>query len=194
MIGRLFVLLFLAGPVALVVFGMSLRTARTVESYQSVMDRMRRYEHLARAASDREGVELPLLLAVASAESSGRPDARSGAGAVGLMQLLPSTAEDIAEKGESRSDLTDPALSLRLGARYFRRQLDAFASEPCAKELSLAAYNAGPGNVSSWLRSGKPADCDSIGDWIRFSETRAFVRRVLDYEQRWTAALASSSR
>jgi len=185
-LGRLAAFLFFVGPAVLVAFAVSLRTARTVESYGAVMDRVIEHSAAARAASESEGVELPLLLAVASAESGGRADARSAAGAVGLMQLMPSTAQELAASlGESRPDVLDPATSLRLGARYLRRQLDRFGDSPCPKELALAAYNAGPERVAEWRRDGGDPAPDVVIDWIRFAETRAFVRRVLDYEARY---------
>jgi soluble lytic murein transglycosylase len=185
-LGRLAAFLFFVGPAVLVAFAVSLRTARTVESYGAVMDRVLEHAAAARAASESEGVELPLICAVASAESGGRADARSGAGAVGLMQLMPSTAAEMARAlGEPRPDLEDPATSLRLGARYLRRQLDRFGDSPCAKEMALAAYNAGPERVEEWRREGGEPAPDTVLDWIRFGETRAFVRRVLDYEARY---------
>ncbi len=192
--GRLAALFFFLGPFLLVGLAVSLRTARTVESFESLMGRVRRHEAAARSASNSEGVELALLLAVASAESGGRAEVRSSAGAVGLMQLMPATASEMAEAlGEGRPELTDPATSLRLGARYLRRQLDRFADSPCATELALAAYNAGPENVQSWRNASGDPDAETVIDWIRFSETRAFVRRVLDYRARFRAASGSSA-
>lgn len=183
---RLAALLFFLGPAAIVAFAVSLRTTRAVESYGAVMDRVLEHAAAAHAASDGEGVEFPLLCAVASAESGGRADARSSAGAVGLMQLLPSTAREMADSlGEPRPDLTDAATSLRLGARYLRRQLDRFGDSPCAKEMAIAAYNAGPRPVEEWRRADGEPTPDTVLDWIRFGETRAFVRRVLDYEARY---------
>ena len=184
--GRLAALLFFAGPLGLIAIAVSLRTARAVESYRAVMDRVLAYERPARAASLAEEVEFELICAVASAESSGRPDARSSAGAVGLMQLMGATAAELtASRGEPRPDLTDPATSLRLGARYLRIQLQRFGGTSSPKELALAAYNAGPAKVDEWLASsGNPAPSDAL-DWIRYTETRTFVRRVLDYESRF---------
>jgi soluble lytic murein transglycosylase len=193
-VGRLAALLFFLGPFLLVGLAVSLRTARTVESFESVMDRVRRHEKAARSASQGEGVDLELILAVASAESGGRAEVRSGAGAVGLMQLMPATASEMAEAlGEGRPELTDPATSLRLGARYLRRQLDRFSDSPCPTELALAAYNAGPENVQSWRDASGDPDPESVIDWIRFSETRAFVRRVLDYRARYEAESGPSA-
>lgn len=184
---------FFGGPVALVAFAVSLRTAGVVDSNPAVEDRLLAYRADAERAAAAEGVELPFLLAVASVESSGRPDAVSRAGAVGLMQLLPTTGLEMSlEEGSSRPDLSDPATSLRLGARYLRRQLDAFAGHAAAKELALCAYNAGPGNVATWIEAGPPdAASETLGDWIpdSFGETRAFVRRVREWEERWRGRL-----
>jgi soluble lytic murein transglycosylase len=181
-------LVFFLGPGALIALAVSLRTARAVESYEAVMDRAAVHESAARDAADGEGLELPLLLAVACAESSGKADARSRAGAVGLMQLEDATAREMASAmGEPRPNLEDPATSLRLGARYLRRQLDRFESTACPKELALAAYNAGPGSVQQWLDAGPPPTPEDVFEWIRFSETRAFVGRVENYEARWEA-------
>ena len=125
--------------------------------------------------------------------SSGRPGAVSRAGAVGLLQLLPTTGLEMAlEEGSDDPDLTDPATSFRLGARYLRRQLDTFSDHAAAKELALCAYNAGPGAVASWIREAPPDPGSStLGSWIpsAYGETRAFVRRVTDWEARWTERL-----
>jgi len=102
-----------------------------------------------------------LLAAVIYQESKFRAAARSQAGAVGLMQLLPDTAQAIAERtGGSRfttSDLLDPEINVRYGAWYLRHL------------LALAAYNAGQTNVDRWVAEGSE---------IRFPETRAYVDRV----------------
>lgn len=186
-------LLFFAAPPALVGFAVSLRTAGVVDARQDVEARVLRFRDLAARAADAEGVPLPLLLAVASVESSGDPSARSRAGAVGLMQLLPTTALELAlGAGEPEPELTDPATSLRLGARYLRERRAAFGAHPCALELSLCAYNAGPGAVAGWIRDEPaPEDPEEIGGWIpsHYGETRAFVRRVLAWQSRWSLLL-----
>jgi len=87
----------------------------------------------ARAAAE-TGVPLSLLVATAYEESRMDPDARSAAGAVGLLQLMPATARALRLHGE------DPAANVVAGARYLRQLLDRFGSV----ELALAAYNAGP--------------------------------------------------
>ncbi len=103
------------------------------------------------------------------AESKFDPDARSDAGAVGLMQLTPDTAKGIAADTHGTrfrvSDLTDPDLNVRYGAWYLRRLLDKYRDE----RLALAAYNAGERNVDRWR---------AAGEGIQFAETRAYVQEV----------------
>ncbi|MDR7487021.1 MAG: lytic transglycosylase domain-containing protein [Armatimonadota bacterium] len=129
----------------------------------------------ATAAAAAAGVDPLLLLALVREESRYDPAAVSPARAVGLTQLLPSTAQTIASDatiGVAR--LTDPALNLTLGARYLRAQLDRFNGD---LRLALAAYNAGPGHARRW--AGLDADPDYLMESIGFAETRAYVRRVL---------------
>jgi soluble lytic murein transglycosylase len=125
-----------------------------------------------------------LLAAVIYAESKFHSDARSTSGAIGLMQLLPSTADGIAlHTGGSKfkhDDLYNPEINVRYGAWYLRHLLDKYDDERTA----LAAYNAGQNNVDRWLASGSG---------IRFSETRAYVERVEDlkriYRDVWRSQL-----
>jgi soluble lytic murein transglycosylase len=102
-------------------------------------------------------------------ESKFRADAKSSAGAIGLMQLQPATAEGIAKyTGGSRfvvSDLYDPELNVRYGAWYLHHLLAKYRNE----RLALAAYNAGQQNVDRWR---------AAGSGIAFAETRAYVDKV----------------
>jgi soluble lytic murein transglycosylase len=104
------------------------------------------------------------------AESKFDASARSDAGAVGLMQLLPETARGIAVRtGGDRfvvSDLLDPEVNVRYGSWYLRSLLDRYRDVRTA----LAAYHAGQGNVDEWRRNG---------GGIRFPETRHYVDTVL---------------
>ncbi|HET7921682.1 MAG TPA: transglycosylase SLT domain-containing protein [Gammaproteobacteria bacterium] len=115
------------------------------------------------------------------AESLFFPGAVSGAGAMGLMQLMPSTGRDVAQRlgltlDEDR-DLLDPHTSLTLGSHYMSRLLERFhGSEP----LATAAYNAGATRVTEWLPpAGDAMPADVWVDSIPYDETRAYVRRVL---------------
>lgn len=133
-----------------------------------------RYEAIVRAHARNYDLRPTLLAAVIYTESKFDADARSAAGAIGLMQLLPETAEGIATRtGGGRfvvSDLLDPELNVRYGSWYLRNLLDRYDD----LETALAAYHAGQGNVDHWRREG-------VG--IRFPETRAYVARVLDAER-----------
>jgi len=100
-----------------------------------------------------------LLHALVEAESGGNPDAVSPRGAIGLTQLMPSTAEALGV-----ANPYDPQQNLNGGAQYLRRQLDRFGGD---ERLALAAYNAGPGAVQRY--QGVPP----------YAETRNYVNRVL---------------
>lgn len=110
-------------------------------------------------ASFEEGIDAGLLLSVILSESSFRTDAVSNKGAVGLMQLMPATAADLAaemdlEWAASRGPelLENPEVNIQLGARYLRKMIEAFDDDV---SLALTAYNMGPGRVlqlkADWL-------------------------------------------
>lgn len=112
-----------------------------------------------RAAAETHEVDALLIAAVIEVESQFRPGVVSHRGAVGLMQVLPSTAADSEER------LLDPAINIEHGTRYLRRLLKRYEGD---LELALAAYNAGPTNVRRF--GGVPP----------FRETRQYVEKVLD--------------
>ena len=130
--------------------------------------------------------EPSLITAIARQESQFHPGVRSPAGALGLLQLMPATAKAMArESGIAFTParlLTDPSYNVSLGRTYLDLQLQRWG-EPA---LAIAAYNAGPARVSSWLdRYGDPRGkgIDALIDWIElipFSETRNYVQRVLE--------------
>jgi soluble lytic murein transglycosylase-like protein len=111
------------------------------------------------AAAASNGIDPALLKGLVSQESGFDPNARSGAGAVGLTQLMPGTAA-----GLGVSNPLDPAQSLQGGAKYLRQQLDRFGGD---ERLALAAYNAGPGAVTRY--GGVPP----------YAETQHYVDNVL---------------
>lgn len=140
-----------------------------------------RYEAIVRAHAKNYDLPPALLAAVIYSESKFDASARSDAGAVGLMQLVPETAKGIAIRtGGDRfvvDDLLDPELNVRYGSWYLRHLLDRYDDVPTA----LAAYHAGQGNVDEWRRKG-------VG--IQFPETRAYVERVLEAERVYADAYA----
>jgi soluble lytic murein transglycosylase-like protein len=139
------------------------------------------YPSLIEAAAAEYGLSPLLLLALIRQESFFDPSAASPAGALGLTQVMPSTAEGIAPElnveGFSTSDLLQPEVSIRFGARYLRSQLDSFGGNVY---FALAAYNAGPDNASRWSTSVPISDMDLFVELIDFSETRSYVKLVLE--------------
>jgi soluble lytic murein transglycosylase len=138
-------------------------------------------------AASSAGCDPQLVRAVMRRESAFRPDARSGAGALGLLQLIPPTAERLAVihgiAGEP--DLRDPADGVPLGTAYLGLLQSRFRDEA----IVLAAYNGGPPAVARWARerAGRPLD-----EWVEdipFRETRGYVKAVtadaLVYRSLW---------
>ena len=131
-------------------------------------------------------IERALALAVTRQESSFNAAAVSPSGALGLMQLLPGTARDVAGRLGVvfiQDKLTrDPAYNVQLGSQYLAEMLQRFGG---SYELALAAYNAGPNRVARWLESvGDPRNgkIDMV-DWIEmipFRETRNYVQRIME--------------
>ena len=122
------------------------------------------------------------MYAIVRQESAFIADARSPAGALGLMQIMPGTGRQIARSlnrpFKSRTQLLDADTSLEFGSTYLRILLDELGEHPV---LAAAAYNAGPHRVERW----RPADRNMSADlWIEnvpFNETREYLRRVLAY-------------
>jgi soluble lytic murein transglycosylase len=142
-----------------------------------------RYGAIVRGHAANYRLDGALLAAVIYEESKFRAGAMSKSGAIGLMQLLPSTAEGIAKRtGGTRfrvSDLYDPELNVRYGAWYLRHLLDRYGDERTA----LAAYNAGQHNVDRWRAQGAG---------IAFPETRKYVERVEELKRIYRHAYGHS--
>lgn len=141
-----------------------------------------------RAAAAEAGVDADLLRGLVAAESSGDPRARSPDGAVGLLQLLPSTAADMARPlglDPATVDLEDPATNLRLGARFLRRLLGMFDGD---EVFAVAAYNAGPEPVKRWRHRAADAPSAEVVRREGYPETRTHVERVLRYRDGFRAA------
>ena len=126
-----------------------------------------------------------LALAITRQESEFDRFAKSPAGAVGLMQLLPSTAKETARKNDIAFDedrLYEADYNITLGSFYLRRLIGVYDG---SLPMAIAAYNAGGGNVNKWIKKfGRPHNSvEGMIDWIEkipFSETRNYVQRVLE--------------
>ncbi len=144
-------------------------------------------------------IEPALTLAITRQESEFNPEAKSSAGARGLMQLLPRTAAETARKigvGFSPARIFEQTLNLTLGSAYLGRLVGAYGG---ALVPAIAAYNAGPGNVRKWITAyGMPgANLEQTLRWmesIPFAETRNYVQRVLENLQIYRAQLKPSSK
>jgi soluble lytic murein transglycosylase len=127
------------------------------------------YSSIVRVHARNYDLDPSLLAAVIEQESKFRADAKSSAGAIGLMQLQPATAKGIAIRtGGSKfvlSDLYDPELNIRYGSWYLHHLMVKYGDE----RLALAAYNAGQQNVDRWR---------AAGEGVQFSETRAYIDKV----------------
>ncbi len=148
------------------------------------------------APSVPDGAEAPLVLSVARQESSFDPAARSGAGARGLMQLMPATAVTVARRsGLGRGSLEDPDFNLRVGSLYLAQLVSQFSG---SYVMAAAAYNAGPSRPIQWASQcgdprGSAADPLDFIECIPFSETRDYVMRVMESTQVYRARLAGGS-
>lgn len=142
-----------------------------------------RFEAELRDAARQAGVDPYLVAAVVYNESGFRPDAVSEEGAVGLMQLLPSTAAWAAEQSGDQAfrgpALRRPDMNLRLGAWYLAWLLERFDGNPV---LALAAYNGGQHTVDRWRGdAGRTLKVEELP----YPETRHFVKKVLDTRERY---------
>ncbi|MBY4676924.1 transglycosylase SLT domain-containing protein [Marinobacterium arenosum] len=121
-------------------------------------------------------------IAIARQESAFKPNARSHAGARGLMQLMPKTAQMTARKNKvpyrSRNQLYRPELNISLGTAYLAEMLDRFDGNIVH---ATAAYNAGPHRVDRWLKERGKLPLDVWIESIPFRETRNYVKNVLTY-------------
>lgn len=123
------------------------------------------YQALIDSASQRHGVPAGLIAAVMHAESNFNPDARSHAGAMGLMQLMPGTAA-----GLGVANPWDPAQNIEGGTLYLRRMIERYGGDV---SLVLQAYNAGPGAV------------DRFAGQVPYAETQRYLSRVTELYQRY---------
>ncbi|MCW8900594.1 MAG: transglycosylase SLT domain-containing protein [Gammaproteobacteria bacterium] len=120
--------------------------------------------------------------AVIRQESAFTTDARSSAGALGLMQLMPRTARQVARslqiKRPKQRDLLESNINIKLGVRYLRKLKEKFNGSPI---LATAAYNAGPWRVKGWLPKEEAQSADLWIENVPFTETRKYLKRVLTY-------------
>lgn len=135
------------------------------------------YRGVVTLTAQRRQLDPLFVIALIRQESRFVSDIRSSADAVGLMQVLPSTADWIAaEKGEAAPiDLADPSDNVRLGTLYLQYVHEQWENNSL---LAVASYNAGPGNVEAWIDEFGLSDPDEFVEKIPFDETRGYVSSV----------------
>ena len=147
-----------------------------------------RHDDIIRQQAADKGLDPALIAGVIYAESHFL-DQTSRAGAKGLMQLMPETADYIAEKSAfEQGDLATPQVNISYGSWYLRHLLEKYDG---SEALALAAYNAGEGKVDEWVALASARDEEfRAADHIPFAETRHYVRKVLDARMRYRRTYA----
>lgn len=140
------------------------------------------YKEPVMQSAEKHGVDPAWVYGVIRRESAFAADVRSSAGAVGLMQLMPQTAQYIGRKigfeKHRYNALTEPHSNIELGSAYLSYLHKKYDGN---RVLATAAYNAGPHRVDSWIPKDGALPADQWIDSIPFSETRAYVKAVLEY-------------
>jgi soluble lytic murein transglycosylase len=145
-----------------------------------------RHEDIIRQQARDKGLDPALIAGVIYAESHFIDGRTSAAGAEGLMQLTPATAQYIANKSGGTafrvSDLGTAQVNIAYGAFYLRYLMGRYGSDV---PLVLAAYNAGEGNVDKWIAQARAKNKALDIDAIPFGETRSYVTKVLDARRQY---------
>ena len=140
------------------------------------------YSEYVSKYAEEYGVKKELIYAIIKAESNFNPNAVSNKDAKGLMQLMDSTAEEIAQKAGitlTEENILEPDTNINLGTKYISSLLEKYK---CI-EIALAAYNAGSGNVDKWIKNGVIKSDGSDIENIPYKETNIYVRKIMrDYK------------
>lgn len=136
------------------------------------------YRAMVRKQAEEYGLDPLLVAAIIYKESRYDEKAESKKSAIGLMQIMPDTARDIARDLEiedfKQADLYDAETNIRFGCYYFSKMKREFNSDTI---LALAAYNSGPGNLREWLEK-EGNSSENLIEKYAFTETRRYVRDI----------------
>ena len=174
------------------------RAINTADKTVAAHDFTRRYpthyrDVLSKQAQIRK-LDEPLVFGLVRQESRFLADARSSAGAKGLMQVMPATARWVARKigmkGFRPSRVNRPEVNATLGAFYLKQMLDGFNGNPV---LAAAAYNAGPGRARRWCDT-RPIEGAIYIETIPFTETRQYVKKVMANTVYYAAVMGGEPR
>ncbi len=145
-----------------------------------------KYSEIVVPEAMKNGLEPELVYAIIKAESDFNPDAVSSAGAMGLMQMTPSTFEWVqtmipSDPAYEKEALFDPEINIRYGCKYLSWNLKQFGD----LETALCSYNAGPGNVNKWLENQEYSPDGKTLQYIPFKDTEAYVENVMRYYEKY---------
>ena len=125
------------------------------------------------------GIDPLLIYSIIKAESNFKDDAKSNSNAIGLMQVMLSTAQEMGESLEieqiTEEKLYNPEINIKIGVKYFKSLLEKYNNY----NLAIIAYNAGMGNLDSWIEKGIIDEQGENIENIPFSETKNYVKKIL---------------
>ena len=137
-----------------------------------------KYEHHVEEYSEKYDIDKWLIYAIIKAESNFDETAKSVSGAMGLMQIMEATAEEVKNSLNINEELNlyDAKNNIMIGTKYFSNLLIEYDNN---LQLALAAYNAGKGNVKKWIENGIIKDDGSDVENIPFKETNIYIRKII---------------
>lgn len=164
---------------------------KDVKPNAKVESRLSQYNDLFDQYGKQQGLDPLLLRSLVRQESQGDPNAVSHAGAVGLAQFMPATAQDM-----GITDRTDPRQSVAGSAKYMRMLMDKYNGDT---KLALAAYNAGMGNIDKAIKTAGTRDADTVLNTLpqvtgkRAAETQGYVRNITAYHSKYREQAGADS-
>lgn len=135
-----------------------------------------KYKPLVSEYANKYGLSYELVFAVINTESHFKPNAKSHMGALGLMQIMEPTGEEVSKKLGIENKLTDVETNINIGCYYLRFLLDRYDQNVV---FALSAYNAGYGNVDEWISKGFDGKMNNIP----IKETKNYVKKVKNAEK-----------
>ena len=145
-----------------------------------------KYEQIVHTYTSRFDVDPYLVLAIIQVESGFEEGKNSNKGAIGPMQIMPDTAKWIAKKAsfpvQTMDNLHKPENNIALGSWYLQQMIQQFHGNVYA---TIAAYNAGPGNVQKWIQQGTWDGTLEHIQKIPYGETRHYIQRVMHFYERY---------
>lgn len=140
----------------------------------------KKYEEYVEKYAEENNIDPLLIFSIIKAESNFKENAKSSSGAVGLMQLMEETAKEIAESMNEpiseKEDLKEAETNIKIGIKYYSILQKNYDGNML---LALTAYNAGMGNVNTWIKNGIIKSDGSDIENIPYKETNMYVRKII---------------